>query len=78
VSIFETDVHLVDDDLVLRANPRGSEPSPIPGVSRAELASMLDDIRWFSRLSVSERLHVAAEFRRWARRHAGNEATGGG
>ena len=60
---------LVDPEtLVLTADPRGAEPSVIPGVSQAELDAMLENIRWFSRLSLSQKLSASLAQQRRARR----------
>jgi hypothetical protein len=61
-------LHLVDEALELRADPRGGAPSPIEGVTLAELESMLEKIRWFSHLSVSEKLALSQLHQRRARR----------
>lgn len=59
---------IVDEGLVLSADPRGAEPSVIEGVSRAELLEMQDNIRWFGRLTVAQKLEAGRRARRWQRR----------
>lgn len=52
---------------MLRADPRGAEPSPVAGLSVAELEEIQENIRWFSRLSVSEKLALSQAQQRRAR-----------
>lgn len=58
---------IVDEGLVLRADPRGAEPSEVEGVSRAELLEMQDNIRWFGRLTIAQKLEAGRRARRWQR-----------
>lgn len=60
----DDELYAISADLTLRAAPGGCEPSELAGVSRAELATMFEQIRWFSRLSASRRLDVANAYRR--------------
>jgi len=73
----EAHIHLVDDALTLRADPRGAAPSPLAGVSVAELETMLDDIRWFSSLSLGQVLAASQAHQRRARRLIDNAARDG-
>lgn len=52
-----------DEAAPLRADPRGGEPSAVPGLSVAELAEIAENLRWFSRLSTSQKLALAAAHR---------------
>lgn len=66
------------ETLVLTADPRGAEPSDIPGASIAELEAMLENIRWFSRLSLGRKLAVSALHSRRASRLAQRTENDGG
>lgn len=60
----DEDLYTISADLTLSSAPQGCEPSELEGVSRAELITMIDQIRWFSRLSAARRLAVANAYRR--------------
>ena len=57
-----------EETLMLAADPRGAEASIIAGVSVAELETMLENIRWFSRLSLGQKLAMSELHQRRARR----------
>lgn len=55
------------------------EPSPVEGLTRAEYDAIADDIRWFSRLTLGQKLRSAEHYLRedrWLRTF--REVKGGG
>ena len=55
-------------DDVYRPDPKGAEPSPVAGLSQAEFDAIADNIRWFSRLTLSQQLRAIARNQRRTRR----------
>ncbi len=64
-------------DEALRADPAGAAASPILGVSQAELEEIQANIRWFSALTLDEKLAISRRARAWAR-EAMRATRGGG